>query len=73
MLKAIQFSSSLIVAFTYVKEIKVIAGAPNDNFRKIICLEDDLRSRIFGSFSEKFLACLPRICELQKNRIIAHF
>ena len=34
-------------------------GAPNDNFRKIICSEDDLRSRIFGSFSEKFLACLP--------------
>ena len=35
------------------------AGAPNDNFRKIICSEDDLRSRIFGSFSEKILACLP--------------
>ena len=33
--------------------------APNDNFRKIICSEDDLRSRIFGSFSEKFIACLP--------------
>ena len=36
-----------------------ITGAPNDNFLKIICSEDDLRSRIFGSFSEKFLACLP--------------
>ena len=35
------------------------SGAPNDNFRKIICSEDDLRSRIFGSFSVKFLACLP--------------
>ena len=35
------------------------SGAPNDNFRKIICSEDDLRSRIFGSFSDKFLACLP--------------
>ena len=34
-------------------------GAPNDNVRKIICSEDDLRSRIFGSFSVKFLACLP--------------
>ena len=34
-------------------------GAPNDNFRKIICSEDDLRSRIFGSVSDKFLACLP--------------
>ena len=35
------------------------SGAPNDNFRQIICSEDDLRSRIFGSFSEKILACLP--------------
>ena len=37
----------------------VLSEAPNDNFRKIICSEDDLRSRIFGSFSKKFLACLP--------------
>ena len=37
----------------------VLSGAPNDNFRKIICSEDDLRSRIFGTFSVKFLACLP--------------
>ena len=35
------------------------SGAPKDNFRKIIYSEDDLRSRIFGSFSDKFLACLP--------------
>ena len=34
-------------------------GAPNDNFRKNICSEDDLRSRIFGTFVVKFLACLP--------------
>ena len=50
-------------------------GAPNDNFRKIICWEDDLRSRILGSFSVKF-SCLPaspRIFEHQKNGIIAHF
>ena len=31
-------------------------GAPNDNFRKNICSEDDLRSRIFGTFVVKFLA-----------------
>ena len=37
----------------------VAAGAPNDNFRKNICSEDDLRSRIFGTFVVKFLACLP--------------
>ena len=30
-------------------------GAPNGNFRENICSEDDLRSRIFGTF----LACLP--------------
>ena len=30
-----------------------------DNFRKNICSEDDLRSRIFGTFVVKFLACLP--------------
>ena len=36
-----------------------ISGAPNDNFRKNICSEDDLRSRIFETFVVKFLACLP--------------
>ena len=35
------------------------AGAPNDNFRKNICSEEDLRSRIFETFVVKFLACLP--------------
>ena len=35
------------------------AGAPNDNFRKNICSEDNLRSRIFETFVVKFLACLP--------------
>ena len=34
-------------------------GAPNDNFRENICSEDDLRSRIFGTFVVKFLVCLP--------------
>ena len=34
-------------------------GAPNGNFRENICSEDDLRSRIFGLFVVKFLACLP--------------
>ena len=36
-----------------------LSGAPNDNFRKNTCLEDDLRSRIFEVFVVKFLACLP--------------
>ena len=30
-----------------------LSGAPNDNFRKNICSEDDLRSRIFGTFVVK--------------------
>ena len=34
-------------------------GAPNVNFRKIICSKDDLRTRIFGTFVVKFPACLP--------------
>ena len=34
----------------------VYTGAPNDNFRKNVCSEDDLRPRIFVV---KFLACLP--------------
>ena len=35
------------------------SGVPNDNFWKNICSEDDLRSRIFGTFVVKFLAYLP--------------
>ena len=37
----------------------IYTGAPNDNFWKNICLEDNLRSRIFGTFVVKLLACLP--------------
>ena len=37
----------------------MISGAPNGNFRENICSEDDLRTRIFGTFVVKFLACLP--------------
>ena len=40
-------------------ETKQRTGAPNGNFRENICSEDDLRSRIFGAFVVKFLACLP--------------
>ena len=47
----------------------VLSGAPNDNFWKIISSDDDLRSRIFGSFSVKFLACLPLLgfSNIKKN------
>ena len=37
---------------------RLSSGAPNDNFQKNICSEDDLRSRIFRTFVVKFLACL---------------
>ena len=36
-----------------------VSGAPNGNFRENICSEDDLRTRICGTFVVKFLACLP--------------
>ena len=50
-------------------------GAPNDNFRKNICSEDDLRSRIFATFVVKFLTCLPLLgfSNIQKNGIFAYF
>ena len=38
---------------------KIVTGAPNGKFRENICSEDDLRTRIFGTFVVKFLACLP--------------
>ena len=49
-----RFLRALHESFTWV-----FSGAPNVNFRKNICSEDDLRSRIFGTFVVKFLACLP--------------
>ena len=42
-----------------VLKVRHFSGAPNDNFRENICSEDDLRSRIFGTFVVKFFACLP--------------
>ena len=52
-----------------VKYHYIDSGAPNDNFRKIIYSEDDLRSRIIFWKISCLPAC-PRIFELQKNRII---
>ena len=34
-------------------------GAPNGQFSENICSEDDLRSRIFGTFVVKFLLACP--------------
>ena len=45
--------------FHFCLRFSFVSGAPNDNFRKNICSEDDLRSRIFETFIVKsFLACL---------------
>ena len=54
---------------------KHYTGAPHDNFWKSICLEDDLRSRIFRTSVVKFLACLPLLgfFEHLKSGIIAYF
>ena len=42
-------------------ETDVFAGykGTQRQFSENICSEDDLRSRIFGTFAVKFLACLP--------------
>ena len=43
----------------------VLSGAPNVNFNsENICSEDDLRSRILGTFVVKFLACLVLLVHL---------
>ena len=47
----------------------ISAGAPNDNFRENISSEDDLRSRIFGTFVVKFFACLPLLGLVLKLRL----
>ena len=37
----------------------IFARGTQRQFSENICSEDDLRSRIFGTFVVKFLACLP--------------
>ena len=57
-----QFYFRQVVRFLKLLWISLSAkytGAPNGNFRENICSEDDLRTRIFGTFVVKFLACLP--------------
>ena len=54
-----QCTSCLHTNYEGLLGVYEISGAPNDDFRKNICSEDDFRSRIFGSFVVKFLACLP--------------
>ena len=49
--------SQKLVSYKLIVGIR--SGAPNGNFRENICSEDNLRSRIFGAFVVKLLACLP--------------
>ena len=69
-----RFTKALLLAKISREKAKE-TGAPNDNFRKNICSEDDLRSRIFRTFVVKFLACLLLLgfFEHLKNGIISHF
>ena len=61
-------SSSVFSCWTGVYSASAIIQIPIESdgirgtqrqFSKNICSEDDLRSRIFGTFVVKFLACLP--------------
>ena len=44
------------ISITY--RLRLLSGAPNGNIRENICSENDLRTRIFGTFVVKFLASL---------------
>ena len=44
---------------TFFKHRVLVIRGTQCQFSKNICSEDDLRSRIFGTFVVKFLACLP--------------
>ena len=42
-----------------MNEAEYLIRRTQREFSENICSEDYLRSRIFGTFCEKFLACLP--------------
>ena len=63
---------------TFLSKERHFSGAPNGNFRENICSEDDLKTRIFGTFVDFCckISCLPaspRIFEHLQNGIITHF
>ena len=55
----VRCSETLLKIINRYHRVGTSQGHPNVNFRENICSEDDLRSRIFGAFVVKFLACLP--------------
>ena len=52
---------------TFFKHRVPVLRGTQRQFSKNVCLEDDLRSRIFGAFVVKFLACLPWDFETSKK------
>ena len=56
------------------KDARRVRGTQRQ-FSENICLKDDLRSRVFGTFVVKFLACLPLLgfFEHLQNGITAYF
>ena len=52
------FLSSFVKGVPFVKGRCVLRGTQRQ-FAEKICSGDDLRSKIFGTFAAKFLACLP--------------
>ena len=66
----------VVVSFHFISFVgKQFFRGTQRQFSENICLEDDFRSRIFGVFVVKFLACLPlpKDFRTSKNGIIAHF
>ena len=50
--------NALLMSFPHDYQFTNLRGT-QQQFSENICSEDDLRSRIFGTFFPKFLACLP--------------
>ena len=51
--------STVHINYLHDSQLLIDQAAPNANFWKNTCSEGDLRSRIFGTFVVKFLACMP--------------
>ena len=52
-------SGKIILAAESARNFSRPIRGTQRQFSENICSEDDLRSRIFGTFFVKFLACLP--------------
>ena len=57
-IQPVLFVHDYIKSSSRIERINKLQGYPTTIFGNV-CSEDDLRSRIFGTFVVKFLACLP--------------